>query len=92
MDKWKQLRRTADTMSGPEIERNIWSISEDPRFPAVIALLTDVRFTRLANGSGVAAASDHGLLAHCMGGVEAIDELERRMQGMVELPAEEKAE
>lgn len=92
MSKWTELRQAADVLSGQEIERNVWSLSEDPRFPSLLALLADVRVTRLQLGSGISSASDHGQLAHCMGGVDAIDEVERRLQMMVEPAKEEKTE
>lgn len=90
MSKWTELRQQADALSGAEIERNVWSLGADPRFPSLLALIADVRTTRLLHGSGVTTASDHGVLAHCMGAVDAIDELERRLQTMLEPPAEEK--
>lgn len=88
--KWNDVRLAAAQLSGERIERDVWSLSEDPRFPAIVALIEDARFTRLAQGSSVTAASDHGTLAHCMGAVDVIDELERRLQTMIEPPAEEK--
>lgn len=91
MTKWNQLQHQADELSGEQIGRDVWSLSEDPRFPSLLALIDDVRTTRLAVGSGVQSSSDHGTLAHCMGGVDAIDELERRLQSMVEPPPEEKS-
>jgi hypothetical protein len=89
MTKWNQLRHQADEKSGEEIERDMWSLSEDPRFPSLLALLADVRSTRLTQGSGVASANDHGVLAHCLGSVDAIDELEARLKIMVEPPPKE---
>lgn len=91
MTKWTGLRQQADVLNGQEIERNVWSLAEDPRFPSLLALLADVRVTRLAFGSGISSASDHGALAHCMGAVDAIDELERRLQSMIEPPEKEES-
>lgn len=80
-------------MPGEQIERDVWSLSEDPRFAAVVAVINDVRFARLAGGTNPASASDHGVLAHHMGAVDALDELSRRLEGMIEPPAtEEKPE
>ena len=88
MSKWTQIQQAADQMAGQQIERDVWSLSDDPRFAAVIALINDVRFNRLTGGTNPATASDHGVLAHHMGAVDALDELERRLQSMTEAPAE----
>lgn len=94
MSKWRNLQQAADLAVGPQIERDVWSLSEDPRFAAVLAVIKDVQFTRLAGGTNPASASDHGVLAHHMGAVDALDELMRRLEGMVEPPpdTEEKPE
>jgi len=81
--RWTQLRRLADSMSGAQIERDVWSLSEDARFPALLAVMDDVRKDRLTQGSAVNVAGDHGALAHCMGAIDAIDELQRRLEGML---------
>jgi len=89
-EKWRTLRARADALPGAQVERDIWSLSDDPRFPAVVALLADVRYGRLVQGSSVTTAGDHGTMAHCMGAVDAIDEVERRLQAMLEpMPLEQ---
>lgn len=87
--KWNELQLKAVQLSGETVQRDIWALADDPRFPAVIALLDDARTERLAQGSSVSAACDHGGLAHCMGAVDVIDEVKRRLQGMIEPPAAE---
>ena len=89
MGKWTELRHKADGLAGEQMERDIWSMAEHPGMPALVALINDVRFARLAAGTSAAAASDHGTLAHCMGAVDAIDELERRLQSFIEPPPRE---
>lgn len=84
----KDLQTAADQLRGENVSRDIWALANDPRFPAVLALLDDVRKTRLAQGSAVDAAGNHGILAHSMGAVDAVDEIKLRIQTMIELEAE----
>jgi len=87
---FKDLQMAADQLPGEHVARDIWALASDPRFPAVVALLDDVRKTRLAQGCGAAESNNHGVLAHAMGSVDAVDEIKARIQTLIEPPAEEK--
>ena len=89
MSKWTQLQHAADLLPGEKIPRDIWALGEHPSMPALLALLNDVRFARMAQGASGATAADHGILAHCMGAVDAIDEIQRRLESMIEPPPAE---
>lgn len=89
MTKWNKLQSDAALLTGPRIEQDIWSLSDDPRFPAVLALLDDARKVRLKQGCGPDAADHHGTIAHAMGAVDVLDEIELRLQTMIEPPPKE---
>jgi|TARA_R100001530_G_scaffold11670_2_gene11179 hypothetical protein len=56
----------------------------DPRFSAVHELINSVREELIMHMSDPAASEHHGLLAHDAGGIDALDQLRKRMEQVIE--------
>jgi|TARA_Y100000310_G_scaffold89792_2_gene86887 hypothetical protein len=56
----------------------------DPRFSEVHELIKSVREELIIHMSSPSASEHHGLLAHDAGGIDALDQLVKRMEQVVE--------
>jgi hypothetical protein len=55
----------------------------DPRFKEVHELITSVREELIVHMSNPSTSEHHGLLAHDAGGIDALDQLGKRMEQVV---------
>lgn len=71
--KFQTLEAKARGMSEREIDDSLRSLSADPRFAAVVAIVLRHKEQFVDGGSVQALAGNHGALAHTSGSVYALN-------------------
>jgi hypothetical protein len=85
--KFKELESVAQDMSLERLEPTLREMMRDPRFGAVLRLLYDQREQLILGGASpsVAAAPGAGtIMAHYLGGVDALLAIENRLFAICE--------
>jgi hypothetical protein len=65
-------------------ENDLKTLITDPRFEAMRNLLDEVKEELVSHVSHQATAQDHGSLAHSAGGVDCINQINGRLQAIVD--------
>lgn len=81
----EKLQAAARAMGQKEIEQALFSLADDPRFPAVLALMQQHRESYIVSGTQQSFANHHGPLAHNNGSIFALDTLRDAIRARVEV-------
>jgi len=65
-------------------ENDLKTLITDPRFAAMRNLLDEIKEELVTHVSHQATAQDHGSLAHSAGGVDCINQINGRLQAIVD--------
>jgi hypothetical protein len=81
------LEERARTMTSDQVDATLRQLMLDPRFAAVLRILQDQRGALVQTASApatVAHASSAQIMAHCLGGVDALLAIEGRLHGAIQ--------
>jgi hypothetical protein len=83
---WDEAREEGRRVarSAKDLDEQLTSLTQDPRFVAVLGWLEQRKEAYVASGSAQRMAAHHGSLEHCMGSVFAYQELMDELKGMFE--------
>ena len=90
--KYAKLKVLADNLSEPEMKASLASLVTDPRFAAVVRLITQQKELSADASSALQFANNPGCLAHAAGVRYGMLELEGQLKQLCEPPKQRGAQ
>jgi hypothetical protein len=85
--KFAELNKAAQSLAPEQVDASLRELMRDPRFAAVVRLLSDYREELMVRGGAPNVAANPSastIMAHYFGGVDILLALETRLSGICE--------